>query len=399
MKTRNITLISFVLALMPCFVMAQSADDLYYIPKKVKSEKTTQTQKSVLSERGSSGYETSQGKTVMVRDANGNLRNIDEYNRRYNSRNNRFTTAGDTLYIEEKPYGERGEWINGFEGSQDDYEYAMRLIRFRNPRYAVSISSPLYWDIVHGAFASWDWNVYDDGFYAYVFPRFSNRLWWNWRYSWGGYYGFGWGSPWYYSGWGSPYYGWGGYYGHYWGYPYDYWAPYYHGWGSGYYKRYNYNDRRNYERGGSINRSYNGNTYDRRNYGYTRSTDIRNNSYNSGTLNRAEGYTSRPRTGGRVITTDNQNISRNTGTSRYVRSTQSGTTYTRPSSTRSGSYSGNGAFERMQNNGFQRSSSSSSFSSGSSSSRSSFSSGGSSSGRSNSGSSGSSSSGGGARRR
>ena len=39
----------------------------------------------------------------------------------------------DTLYIEEKPLNERGEWVNGFEGSQDDYEYAMRIVRFRNP--------------------------------------------------------------------------------------------------------------------------------------------------------------------------------------------------------------------------------------------------------------------------
>ena len=44
-----------------------------------------------------------------------------------------------------------GEWVNGeFEGSQDDYEYATRIIRFRNPRYAISISSPLYWDVVYG---------------------------------------------------------------------------------------------------------------------------------------------------------------------------------------------------------------------------------------------------------
>ena len=62
-----------------------------------------------------------------------------------------------------------GEWVNGFEGSQDDYEYAMRIVRFRNPRYAIPVSSPLYWDVVYGL-PSWDWNVYDDGLYAYVFP-------------------------------------------------------------------------------------------------------------------------------------------------------------------------------------------------------------------------------------
>ena len=74
------------------------------------------------------------------------------------------------LYIEEKPLNERGEWVNGFEGSQDDYEYAMRIVRFRNPRYAIPVSSPLYWDVVYGL-PSWDWNVYDDGLYALRFPH------------------------------------------------------------------------------------------------------------------------------------------------------------------------------------------------------------------------------------
>ena len=103
----------------------------------------------------------------------------------------------DTLYINEKEDdGLDGEWVNGeFEGSQDDYEYATRIIRFRNPRYAISISSPLYWDVVYGL-NSWDWNVYTDGLYAYAFPTFTNRLWWDWRYN-----SYGWG--------GYPYYGWG----------------------------------------------------------------------------------------------------------------------------------------------------------------------------------------------
>ena len=30
---------------------------------------------------------------------------------------------------------------------------------------------------------SWDWNVYDDGLYAYVFPTYTNRLWWDWRWN------------------------------------------------------------------------------------------------------------------------------------------------------------------------------------------------------------------------
>lgn len=88
---------------------------------------------------------------------------------------------------------ERGEWVNGFEGSQDDYEYAMRIVRFRNPRYAIPVSSPLYWDVVYGL-PSWDWNVYDDGLYAYVFPTYTNRLWWDWRFNY--LYGPGWSFSW-----------------------------------------------------------------------------------------------------------------------------------------------------------------------------------------------------------
>ena len=54
------------------------------------------------------------------------LKSLDVYKRQ----DNNFSMENDTLYIEEKPLNERGEWVNGFEGSQDDYEYAMRIVRF-----------------------------------------------------------------------------------------------------------------------------------------------------------------------------------------------------------------------------------------------------------------------------
>ena len=122
-------------------------------------------------------YSSPGSTTVVVKDRKGNTRDVDEYNRRYDSRDNDFVMENDTLYINEKEDdGLDGEWVNGeFEGSQDDYEYATRIIRFRNPRYAISISSPLYWDVVYGL-NSWDWNVYTDGLYAYAFPTFTNRL-------------------------------------------------------------------------------------------------------------------------------------------------------------------------------------------------------------------------------
>ena len=112
----------------------------------------------------------------------------------------------------------------------------MRIIRFRNPRYAIPVSSPLYWDVVYGGalWPSWDWNVYDDGMYAYVFPTRSNWYYWDYMMS----YPYGWNA------WGGPLmyhhgYHWGYHYGLHYGYHYghvwyDPWFnPYFHGYHPG----------------------------------------------------------------------------------------------------------------------------------------------------------------------
>ena len=195
-------LILLMMACLPFLAMAQSNDDLYFIPKK-KTEKGTPAKVVIEKENAPTTVYASPGTTIVVKDAEGDLRDVDEYNRRYTSRDNSFTLQNDTLYVEEKPYDEQGEWVNGFDGSSSDYEYAMRIVRFRNPRYAIPVSSPLYWEVVY-ALPSWEWNVYHDGFYAYAFPTYTNRLWWDWRFD----YSWGWRSPLYYSSWYS------------WGYPY-----------------------------------------------------------------------------------------------------------------------------------------------------------------------------------
>ena len=126
----------------------------------------------------------------------------------------------DTLRLSRVTDGEG--WVNGFDGSDSDYEYAMRIIRFRNPRYAIPVSSPLYWDVVYGGalWPSWDWNIYDDGIYAYVFPTTSNWYYWDYRMS----YPFGW------SAWGSPWsYHYGCHWGHHWGHHWGYYAGYHYG--------------------------------------------------------------------------------------------------------------------------------------------------------------------------
>lgn len=185
---KKIVLLSLFALCLPLLVMAQSNnDDLYFVPSKEKKQeaKKTPVKKEPEKKVVTTNIYTSPGTTVVVQDRKGNkrdMRDVDEYNRRYDAKDNEFAMEDDTLYVKEKAVSDPdGEWVNGFNGSQDDYEYAERIIRFRNPRFAVSISSPLYWDIVYGT-NSWDWNVYTDGFYAYAFPTFTNRLWWDWRY-------------------------------------------------------------------------------------------------------------------------------------------------------------------------------------------------------------------------
>ena len=400
-------LVSMLVACLPWLAMAQSNDDLYYIPKKQKKvekrqekyEKVGVVPKSVMNETIN---DLPAGTTFVVKDVKGNVRDVDEYNRRYSSRDNTFSYQNDTLMVQEKPYSERGEWVDGFDGSEMDYEYAMRLVRFKNPRYMIPVSSPLYWEVVNGAFCSWDWNVYDDGLYAYVFPSYTNRLWWDWRFSPSYYgpsfgFGFGWATPWY-SSWYSPWYGgyWGGYWGSYWG---GYWGGYYagywghhypyYGWGGSYGPSYHYNNRRGEYYGRSHRGSY---TSTSGRGDYRPSQSVRQIGDRSG------------RTGGRVVrSSDAVDRSSRVVSSRnrggvYSRPTQSGDrsnrVYTRPSSTRQRSTSDryNSGSSRRQNSYNYSSGSSSRYSSGGT-----FRSGGGSSRNSGGGSVGRS--GGGARRR
>lgn len=208
-KTMKIRiLIAFGVALFPYMGHAQE-DDMYFIPKK----KTVQHEKV---EEPSPVYfvpkEQRQPERTVVRD-------VDEYNRRYG-----YSAYGavknDTLYLDPDSYDgseteeaveEDGNWVNGFSGTDEDYTYAKRLLRFRSPSLGIPVSSPLYWDLCYGPDAIY-WNVYDDGAYAYVFPSYWNyhyywgRPYFSWTYGYGSWsWGFGWGWP-HYHGWHSPFY-------------------------------------------------------------------------------------------------------------------------------------------------------------------------------------------------
>ena len=423
---KKIVLFSLLMVCLPFMALAQSGnDDLYYIPKKKKEKKEkVETKTIVKTEQVSvAGNDAQVTAPVVVRDVNGNTRDLDEYNRRYSSRENEFTYENDTLYIQEKPYLEQGEWVNGFQGSQEDYDYAMRIIRFRSPSFAVSVSSPYYWDIISLGYSA-NWNVFDTGMYAFAFPTYVNNWWWDWRYNSMfsiRYYPSNWlyRSHWCYSydwyGWGHyPYHThhspWHGFHPHYahggWG---GYWGNN-HGWhGSSAHNPGIHTGRYTNHYGGSISGRNPVNRIERpsRNANISNRRPSRNDqTVNRGSVNsvrnssgrvvtsRNEGSSIRPQRSaarsrsGQAVTSGTSSTSRSTGV--YTRPAQGkSSSYNRASSTRStvnnsgswgngghssGSYSGGSS--SSSSSGGSRSGSFSSGSSRSSSSSGSFSSGG-----------------------
>ena len=110
---KKIVLASLMMVCLPYWAMSQSVDDdLYFIPKKKaeKKEEVKQEVKVVVPQKqNTTTVYAAPGSTVVVKDVKGKVRDVDEYNRRYTSRDNNFSMENDTLYIEEKPLNERGE--------------------------------------------------------------------------------------------------------------------------------------------------------------------------------------------------------------------------------------------------------------------------------------------------
>ncbi len=142
--------------------------------------------------------------------------------------NDSIENADSVLYYND----ETGYWVDDFEGSQMDLDYATRLIKFHGPFVGIPYWSPLYTDIIFSN--PWDWNVYVDNNYAYAFPTYSNPLYWNsgfnmgfgWGMGFGGYLGIGYGYPYY--GYMDPWYI----------RPYPYWYYPYRPWNFPYYPPY-----------------------------------------------------------------------------------------------------------------------------------------------------------------
>ncbi len=404
-------------------------DDMYFVPKKKKKE--IKVDGRFVSDQASSSVRQ-ESETTVTLPVEGLEMDDDTYNRRgsYVAEQGDViigkeiavvTEDGDTLVTNPdassltRVNSDEG-WVNGFEGSDSDYEYAMRIIRFRNPRYAIPVSSPLYWDVVYGGtlWPNWEWNIYDDGMYAYVFPTSSNWYYWDYRMT----YPFGWSawsSPWaYHHGfhWGHH---WGNYYAHVW---YDpsfgpgwHCGHHHHGHHHGYYPGFgkpgwNYPKAHpNYRSAmaASARRSgQTGNAATRRiDNGSNRNVSSRSTSASgrTETVSRSSSTVRSSKSSSRAAVGDDV-IRRSTGSSSVSRSTSNGSSrsnssYSRPSSTRSSSSSvsrsssSGGSRSGSYSSGASSSSRSSSYSSGSSSRSNSYGGGGSRSGGSSSRSSGS----------
>lgn len=350
-------------------------DDLYYVPEQESESVKKESSQTLQDEYDDNAV---QADTDAVFDGQGLAMDVDAYNRRPGTGTTAVSVKDTVAKAKYAPASDNGRreysyadrnldegWVNGFNGSVDDYEYATRIIRFHSPRFSVHISSPYYWDIVYGL-DSFNWNVYVDGSYAWAFPTFSNSLWWDWRFShpyWGygaypyGFYSGYWGiyNPYYYGGW------YGGWYNpYYWGPGYHHHRPYY-GWGG----RPVYHDNRRPVSGayGSRRSSLNRTSTGTRVPVGGRYNSATRNSLSAGTrvtgtqsANRNNSYTG-PRQGSYTRVSDRNSATggnRVSGTS----GNSSVRSYTRVSRDNSYSTSGTSSYNRNNSSSYDRSSSS-----------------------------------------
>ena len=219
-KTRLSSLV-ILLSLGSSIVFAQKyipEDDIYYQPG---DENPIVEQK-----KKEKAEDAKIHRTIIINEMKNNQeRDVDEYNRRSKINVDSLLQNQEedsVVYtIKSGNNDDDGYYLNGFNGTQNDFEYAERIRRFYNPKFTIHISDPAYTDIYF--LNSNDWNVYIDDSYAWVTPTWTNT--WYWNYAWAPYsytswswrWNFGWGFN---FGWSSPYWGYNPYGG------YDpYWGP------------------------------------------------------------------------------------------------------------------------------------------------------------------------------
>lgn len=256
MKGKKFALL-MILPMLVSFARAGSyviEDDIYYNPdaknpiveqkekEKAAEQQARQVRQTVSQDTLPVAQQAPVQKTlVMTTDKN--FFDVDEYNRRGSSSSGMTIeevaanqTEPNVEYNIVDENGDDGYYLNGFNGSQWDYEYALRIRRFHNPKFAISIGDPFYSDIYF--LDNNDWNVYISDDYAWVTPTWTNP--WYWDYMWSPYSYTSWSWRWNLGPWGfsfgyDPLYRWGGYWGGYWrGYWGGYWGwsawhrPYFH---------------------------------------------------------------------------------------------------------------------------------------------------------------------------
>ena len=206
-----------LMAGMPLAGFAQ-VDDMYFVPQKEEPKKTSTVVVTYEDTHHPTAADEHVPETVEeAHYATGEVRDVDEYNRR-----GRWT-GEDGLPDDSLAYADSTEVEAEGEGSGDEYACSKRILRFCAPTVGVAVSSPLYWDLCYGPNSIY-WDVYDDGIYAYAFPSSWSTFYWgpyfSWSWGWGWpYYHWGWGGPWY-AGWYDPWY-WRphGHYPPHWGHP------------------------------------------------------------------------------------------------------------------------------------------------------------------------------------
>ena len=151
MKTKKFALLIILSMLVTGFAGAGSyivEDDIYYNPNDknpVVEKKEKEAQKEL--------QEKAAVKKTLMATSDNHFRDVDEYNRRGESSD---MTLEDIAANQKEDYveynvvdenGDDGYYLNGFNGSDSDYEYALRIRRFHNPKFVVSVSDPFYSDI------------------------------------------------------------------------------------------------------------------------------------------------------------------------------------------------------------------------------------------------------------
>ena len=195
MKANVITLL--MLSALCLSAYAQD-DDMYFMSSKKKAQKST-TSATMQSQSATSGDSYS---NTHVDYHIGQLRDVDEYNRRYPIKDGStasYHLEGDTLYVSTTPSQDdiashNDGYYDGYsDGFNDgDFTYTSRLARYRGYR----LDDPFYWDYYYSWYDPW---------YTWHSPYYYNYIGWNgWGLSWGWHY------PYYHSGWNYGWnYGWG----------------------------------------------------------------------------------------------------------------------------------------------------------------------------------------------